>query len=220
MAVAICGAKKRQGDGTCGQPAGWGTDHLGIGSCKLHGGNTPGQRQKAREEQTRQLARTLGVPVEGLDPKESILREIAWSAGHVAWYRAQVQALDPDALVRGVRRVEVTTYSGFQVGEERTQEAGPDVHLLLRLYNEERDRHTKLCVDAIRLGIEERRVQLQSEQGARLVEGLGWLVALTASKLSLQAQALDVMRAAVGELLRVLASGAPFPRVPAALTAG
>lgn len=23
----------------CGQPAGWGTDHVGYGACKLHGGN-------------------------------------------------------------------------------------------------------------------------------------------------------------------------------------
>jgi uncharacterized protein YjcR len=34
-----CGAKKRDGSGEpCAQPAGWGTDHLGEGRCKLHGG--------------------------------------------------------------------------------------------------------------------------------------------------------------------------------------
>ena len=35
-----CGAKKRSG-GKCQQPAGWGTDHVGQGKCKLHGGATP-----------------------------------------------------------------------------------------------------------------------------------------------------------------------------------
>jgi len=35
-----CGAKTR--DGTpCELPAGWGTDHVGWGRCKLHGGATP-----------------------------------------------------------------------------------------------------------------------------------------------------------------------------------
>lgn len=34
-----CGAKKRQGEGTCKRPAGWGTEHPGTGRCKLHGGN-------------------------------------------------------------------------------------------------------------------------------------------------------------------------------------
>lgn len=33
-----CGVDKRQGEGTCSLPAGWGTDHVGEGACKLHGG--------------------------------------------------------------------------------------------------------------------------------------------------------------------------------------
>lgn len=41
MTVSFCGAKKRQGEGTCRLPAGWGTDHVGRGRCKLHGGCTP-----------------------------------------------------------------------------------------------------------------------------------------------------------------------------------
>src|SRR5690554_3423726 len=32
-----CGAKTRAGT-TCKKPAGWGTDHPGVGKCKLHGG--------------------------------------------------------------------------------------------------------------------------------------------------------------------------------------
>lgn len=28
-------------NGGCGQKAGWGTDHVGVGACKLHGGNNP-----------------------------------------------------------------------------------------------------------------------------------------------------------------------------------
>lgn len=37
----FCSAKKRQGSGRCRQPAGWGTNHVGSGRCKLHGGATP-----------------------------------------------------------------------------------------------------------------------------------------------------------------------------------
>src|SRR5689334_21056250 len=33
-----CGRKTKSG-GRCTQPAGWGTDHVGSGACKLHGGN-------------------------------------------------------------------------------------------------------------------------------------------------------------------------------------
>ena len=41
----LCGARKRQpaylGE-TCARPAGWGTEHVGSGKCKLHGGRSPG----------------------------------------------------------------------------------------------------------------------------------------------------------------------------------
>ncbi len=38
--ATTCGAKTRAGT-PCKQPHGWGTDHLGEGRCKLHGGATP-----------------------------------------------------------------------------------------------------------------------------------------------------------------------------------
>jgi hypothetical protein len=41
--MTVCGGKARTGGKLCTQPAGWGTDHLGQGRCKLHGGCTPGR---------------------------------------------------------------------------------------------------------------------------------------------------------------------------------
>lgn len=42
MTDNVCGRKKRDGSGDmCALPAGWGTDHVGDGACKLHGGSTP-----------------------------------------------------------------------------------------------------------------------------------------------------------------------------------
>jgi hypothetical protein len=38
MTEDICGADNRAGE-PCKRPAGWGTDHVGEGRCKLHGGN-------------------------------------------------------------------------------------------------------------------------------------------------------------------------------------
>jgi hypothetical protein len=54
-----CSTEKR-GGGRCTQAAGWGTDHPGIGACKLHGGCTPNHRRAAgivrvEREATRQL---------------------------------------------------------------------------------------------------------------------------------------------------------------------
>lgn len=37
--MTYCGAKNRSGQ-PCKRPAGWGTDHVGSGKCKLHGGSS------------------------------------------------------------------------------------------------------------------------------------------------------------------------------------
>lgn len=36
------------GEGYCGQPAGWGTDHTGVGRCKYHNGRPPTHGRYAR----------------------------------------------------------------------------------------------------------------------------------------------------------------------------
>lgn len=42
-AYEICGAKKKNGK-VCKQKAGWGTNHVGTGRCKLHGGCSTGPK--------------------------------------------------------------------------------------------------------------------------------------------------------------------------------
>src|SRR5687768_3240460 len=41
--VTLCGARTRQTGQPCSRPAGWGTDHAGLGKCKLHGGASSGR---------------------------------------------------------------------------------------------------------------------------------------------------------------------------------
>jgi isopentenyl diphosphate isomerase/L-lactate dehydrogenase-like FMN-dependent dehydrogenase len=53
---AKCGAKNRRG-GLCGHPAGYQTDHLGVGRCKFHGGASPikhGRYSKIPRERLKQ----------------------------------------------------------------------------------------------------------------------------------------------------------------------
>jgi len=80
-AKRYCGAKKRQGEGDCTRPAGWGTDHPGFGRCKLHGGCAPGPRIVALNEQAAYELARLDVP-----PVVDALSELARLAGQaVAW---------------------------------------------------------------------------------------------------------------------------------------
>jgi len=71
--VTLCGQKKRDGSGLpCRRPAGWGTTHVGFGSCKLHGGSAPGPTKHALKEEAlwrRALA-------EEIDPSLKVVRQI------------------------------------------------------------------------------------------------------------------------------------------------
>jgi len=44
LAKSVCGAKARSHEGVCKRPAGWGTDHLGEGRCRLHAGCSTGPK--------------------------------------------------------------------------------------------------------------------------------------------------------------------------------
>lgn len=162
-----CGAKTRKG-GVCKLPAGHGTDHVGIGRCKLHGGSTPTHEKAASTEIARRECATLGIPVE-TTPAEALIREVWEAEGNVEFYRRLVQQLpthpEDDMFVasedgdghweRGAPGIYGRTYhvSGVPTGEAKE-------HVLVRLYNEERKRKVDASAAALRAGVEERRVQI------------------------------------------------------------
>lgn len=216
--LPLCGAKKRQGSGTCARPAGWGTDHAGAGRCKLHGGSTPGQVVKAREEQARAAMVTYGHPVDVESGSDSLWEELRYTAGHVEWLRLQIQALPPEAITWGVSKrksegvaalsVEATE-EGVDldlvpsVGVETTESAG--VHALVKLYLEERKHKVEVAATIVKIGLDERRVRLEEEKGALLVVGLQWLF----TELGLSAKKLELANQLAITMLRSLADGRP-----------
>ena len=70
-----CGAKTRAGT-PCKRPSGWGTDHVGEGRCKLHGGASPikgGRYSTVKRAALRQLIESHAGDPDPLD----VLPEIA-----------------------------------------------------------------------------------------------------------------------------------------------
>ncbi len=66
----ICGAPKRQGVDPCTQKAGWGTEHVGEGKCKLHGGSNPikhGRYSGVTRERLRELIEQFEADPNPLD---------------------------------------------------------------------------------------------------------------------------------------------------------
>lgn len=87
-----CGARKKQG-GTCGKPAGWGTDHLGRGRCKLHGGMAPSGRKAAQRQELQDFL-SAAAPLLDVDPIEALLYCVRRQSAVVAWLKVKVAAVD------------------------------------------------------------------------------------------------------------------------------
>lgn len=175
-----CGGKKRQGEGLCTRPAGWGTDHPGIGRCKLHFGAAPSHSRAAQKVVARRECERLGLSVE-VDPGEALIQELWETAGNVEFYRGLVQQLpahpqpgkvqevvggeDDGATVRVPAQpgVYAPTYhvSGIATGEAKP-------HILVQLYNDERKHLTAVASAALKAGVEQRRVELAEAQAQQL----------------------------------------------------
>lgn len=100
VGIGTCGAATRSG-GKCRRPAGWGTDHVGAGRCKLHTGSTRNGRTSAAREQAAAEAAKLGVAIE-TDPFEALEAVVAILSGQVSYLQGKVadleDGLDGDAL--------------------------------------------------------------------------------------------------------------------------
>ena len=153
--VPRCGGRKKQGEGTCTQPAGWGTDHLGVGSCKLHGGCTPNQvagavRRLAETGARALLAELHVAPVE--DPLQALLK----IAGQVlAWQEATASL---------VNELEEVRYEGATGAEQLRAEVA--------LYERAMDRAVAVLSAIARLNIEERLARVTERQADAVIDAI------------------------------------------------
>lgn len=149
--------------------------------CAMHGGKTPqvaraAQRRLALGEAMSELTK-LGVPID-VEPADAMLDMVREAAGNVAFLRSRVQELDQ--LLAGPDGNEIIAVLGGTKGDDPLEiPGGPPAiagrvdprnfraerHVLVVMYDEERERlvrWAKACRDA---GVDERRVQLAEDQG-------------------------------------------------------
>lgn len=150
--TAKCGAKLTSRDGTCRNWAGQGTDHLGFGNCKNHGGNTQAGIKHAATlmQQTRDLQ--YGAPRK-VDPHTVLLEEVYRAAGHVEFLRKKVIELVDGEMIE-------------------TNIAGKAPNFWIRWYQDERDRLVHAAATCIKAGVAERQVRVAEEQGRILAEAI------------------------------------------------
>jgi hypothetical protein len=138
--------------------------------CQFHGGRTRRNKTAAArrlaEEKAKRLVDTYGVKIT-TTATEALLEEVQWTAGHVAWLRQRVQEIETAALEgsSGEHPLVWGTTRRKSGGEDwgETEEAKPSIWL--ELYQKERTHLVKVCSEAIKAGIEERRVRLAEQQG-------------------------------------------------------
>lgn len=142
-----CGAKTRQG-GTCAKPAGWGTQHVGAGACKLHGGSMATHQLGAQivleERRARTLLERLGAPEPLGNPVDELLAVAAENRAWLAILRERVDELG-----------DLTTKDRLDVIRE---------HAVVLLYERALDRTNTILSGLVKLNLDARRVALDEMQ--------------------------------------------------------
>jgi hypothetical protein len=172
----------------CKRPAGYGTDHPGVGRCKQHGGNSPSGIKSAAviigEGSILTGKTVMGIPVE-MDPADALTKCIAIAAGEVAYCTAQIMQLN---------ELKDEMYEQDHLGRRQ-------LHLWIRERRGCIDRLAKLSKMALDAGVAERQVQLAEQQADLIIAVIDAMV----EELGLKP---DQMQKALPQVLVRLGSGA------------
>ncbi len=164
-AYPTCGARTRQGDHSpCARPAGWGTDHPGVGACKLHGGATFSARVAARKTMAANELAALGQEVD-VDPESALLALVRKTQGDVRFWQDLVALLEP---VNGGDEWSVA-------GPNHLGDAAP--HVFVLAYERAVERAADVASRAIKAGLQLRQAELTEAQGRLVAELASQLVA-------------------------------------------
>jgi hypothetical protein len=135
---ALCGAKKKNGE-SCRAFAGQGTSHPGVGRCKFHLGNTKAHEKNAVTQEARRSMVEFG---QSLDVEPALLGVLHLSAGHLNWIREELAATEDKSTF--------------------------DAQVLLRMWDDERDRIARISKAALDVGVAEKQIRLAERYGEQL----------------------------------------------------
>ena len=163
-----CGAKKRDGSGDpCRRPAGWGTDHLGFGTCKLHGGSTPNAGRHAITLEAARQVEAWGGRLDVSAP-EALLELVQSKAAEVAYWNWRVGGLSEDE--RAGLLVAETTFGEGPQGPVDTVTRKVAPHVFVVLLHKAQDQLASFSAAALRAGVDEALLRLATVQASAVVE--------------------------------------------------
>lgn len=156
-----CPAKSKRTGQRCGQHAGQGTDHPGVGCCRWHGGASPSYRKKAEKLSAEQAVARLGLRVP-IDPITALLDELGRAHAAVLFCEAQLGGVAPEQLVAGTRYMRRKSDG---TATETTTEVGPQLNVWVELWHKERRHLVVAAAEAVKAGAIDRQLALAEQQG-------------------------------------------------------
>jgi hypothetical protein len=201
--------------------------------CRFHSGKTKAalgatarrkearltwERENAAMLAIREEMRVLGVAIDG-NPSEFMYEQVREAGGNVAYLRKLVQQLTSDVDDQGdhgviideegVARIE-PSWIGAGIAtrvEPGNWKAAP--HVIVGMYNDERDRLMRYCKMARDAGVEEARLQWEIRQGEWLVRTMDGVL----DKLELTDDQLGALPGIMGQVIGELEAEARQPAV-------
>lgn len=147
LSTPLCGAMTKRGV-PCRAFAGQKTDHLGFGPCAYHGGATTAHKKHALTLEAKQRMVAFSVPVDDAQPHEVLLNELRMSAGHVAFLRSEISALESE-----------------EIGGDRSK-------ILLDRFDTERDRLARFAKACSEAGVDEAMIQIETAKMTFVVQAI------------------------------------------------
>lgn len=151
-ALPKCTAHSKQTGQPCRLAAGYGTDHVGVGNCRFHGGNSPNGRKAGRRKKAEATLAALAIPADG-DPLEVLQASVEAAHGVLLAARELVKADASDVTLK-------IYLDGIERAARVAKAAAEAVNLdeLVRIREREADLLEQALVRTLsRFGIAERR---------------------------------------------------------------
>lgn len=187
--------------------------------CRVHGGSSPQAKARAEAIAVRRRAAAMltgyGIELHNVDPLTALSNEVSRAAAAVQFYGMLVAELRiPDAQqpmselgdVVGVDddgNPVLASNMAAVYGRDHKGDGAP--HVLVRLWNEERDRLARMCKMALDAGIDQRMIDLAESEARVVVEVI--VAVIDAPELGLDPAMREVGRRVAAERLRALQAG-------------
>ena len=146
----------------------------GSDVCRIHGASSPQAIAKATEriEQAAiiQAARTFGVAREGVSEEQALREELSRTLGHIEWLKFVVADLEAEDVFWGRTAEETGRESGSSSGGDTTKDHATirreaRLNVVVGYLMEERKHLKSLAVEMVKLGLQEREVRIEEQQG-------------------------------------------------------